>query len=133
MATEQTVQPVEVRNFDMTFGRMVWFMVKWAIAAIPAFLILLVLGVFAVTAFTRLPVALDAYQASRPVRESSETTAIVDAQIADVQRLLQAGKYMDAYSRAHGALNASGVSQAHRDELQSLATQAWRGMSQPAQ
>lgn len=130
MTTEQAVQQVEVRNFDMSFGRMVWFMVKWAIAAIPAFLILLVLGVLAVTAFTRVPAALRAYEARQPIRESAETAAIVEAQIADVKRLLQAGKYMDAYGQAHGALNAGGLSAAHRDELQALATEAWKGTSQ---
>ncbi len=34
------VQEVVVINFDMKFGTMVWFMVKWAVAAIPALLIL---------------------------------------------------------------------------------------------
>jgi hypothetical protein len=36
-------QTVEVSNFDMPFGSMVVFMVKWAIASIPAILILMVL------------------------------------------------------------------------------------------
>lgn len=33
-------QPVRIIDFDMPFGSMVGFMVKWAIAAIPAFLLL---------------------------------------------------------------------------------------------
>jgi uncharacterized membrane protein YgcG len=36
-------QTVKVSNFDMPFGSMVVFMVKWAIASIPAILILMVL------------------------------------------------------------------------------------------
>src|SRR5688572_30393836 len=125
--TQQTIQPVEVRNFDMSFGRMVWFMVKWAIAAIPAFLILLVLGAIAIAAFTRIPAALQAYEArQRTIQETAETRTIVEAQIADVRRLLDDRKYLDAYSRARGALNASGISKEHRDELQDLATEAWK-------
>jgi hypothetical protein len=41
--------PVSVVDVDMTFGSMVPFMVKWAIASIPAVLILsFILGVIAV-------------------------------------------------------------------------------------
>ena len=36
-------QTVKVSNFDMPFGSMVVFMVKWSIASIPAILILMVL------------------------------------------------------------------------------------------
>ena len=36
-------QTVEVSNFDMPFWSMVVFMVKWAIASIPAILILMIL------------------------------------------------------------------------------------------
>jgi len=41
--------PVEARIIDiqMPFGSMVTFMVKWAIAAIPALIILFILGVVA--------------------------------------------------------------------------------------
>jgi hypothetical protein len=46
----ERVQPVDVRNFDMSFGRMVIFMVKWAIATIPALVILIAVG-FAAVAF----------------------------------------------------------------------------------
>lgn len=42
---------VTVVDVDMPFGSMVSFMVKWAIATIPAFLILFVLGVFLVAIF----------------------------------------------------------------------------------
>ncbi|MCQ4271077.1 hypothetical protein NA655_08590 [Pseudomonas kuykendallii] len=38
------VQPVVVVDVHMRFGSMVMFMIKWAIASIPAFLILLVIG-----------------------------------------------------------------------------------------
>jgi uncharacterized membrane protein len=39
----KVAQTVEVSNFDMPFGSMVVFMVKWVIASIPAILILMVL------------------------------------------------------------------------------------------
>jgi CHASE2 domain-containing sensor protein len=42
--TTPTVQRVVVRDIQMSFGSMVVFMVKWAIAAIPALIILIVLG-----------------------------------------------------------------------------------------
>ena len=35
---------VHVKSFDMPFGDMVMFMVKWAIASIPAFIILFIIG-----------------------------------------------------------------------------------------
>ena len=35
---------VQVTNFDMPFGNMVYFMVKWAIASIPALIILFIIG-----------------------------------------------------------------------------------------
>ncbi len=37
-------QRVVITDVNMRFGSMVTFMVKWAIASIPAFLILLLLG-----------------------------------------------------------------------------------------
>jgi len=42
-ATEPAPQPVVIKDFDMPFGSMVSFIVKWTIAAIPALLILFVL------------------------------------------------------------------------------------------
>lgn len=38
------VQPVVVVDVHMRFGSMVMFMIKWAIASIPAFMILLAMG-----------------------------------------------------------------------------------------
>ena len=35
---------VDINSFDMPFGDMVIFMVKWAIASIPAFIILAIIG-----------------------------------------------------------------------------------------
>ena len=35
---------IDVKSFDMPFGDMVMFMVKWAIASIPAFIILAIIG-----------------------------------------------------------------------------------------
>ena len=38
---------VHVKSFDMPFGEMVGFMVKWALASIPAFIILFIIfGIF---------------------------------------------------------------------------------------
>ena len=38
---------VDINSFDMPFGDMVMFMVKWAIASIPAFIILFIIfGIF---------------------------------------------------------------------------------------
>ena len=38
---------IDVRSFDMPFGDMVIFMVKWALASIPAFIILFIIfGIF---------------------------------------------------------------------------------------
>jgi hypothetical protein len=45
-------QEVTVTDVQMPFGSMVWFMVKWTIATIPAFLILLTIGMVAVALFT---------------------------------------------------------------------------------
>jgi hypothetical protein len=45
MAEPATKQEVVVTNIQMPFWSMVTFMVKWAIAAIPAIIILFILGV----------------------------------------------------------------------------------------
>src|SRR6267154_1962088 len=44
MSTENGMQEVRVTDIRMPFGSMVLFMVKWAIASIPAMIILLGLG-----------------------------------------------------------------------------------------
>ena len=38
-----TTRTVHVKSFDMPFGDMVMFMVKWALASIPAFIILFII------------------------------------------------------------------------------------------
>ena len=45
---------VKVSDFDMPFGSMVVFMVKWAIASIPAFLILMFMSFFLVDSWQYL-------------------------------------------------------------------------------
>ena len=50
--SEQQPQPrlplyVHVKDFEMSFGSMIVFMIKWAIASIPAFIILFIIGMFA--------------------------------------------------------------------------------------
>ena len=37
-------QPVIIVDFDMPFGSMVSFMIKWVLASIPAFIILSIVG-----------------------------------------------------------------------------------------
>ena len=37
---DTTPKPVSIQDIDIPFGSMVWFMVKWAIASIPAAIIL---------------------------------------------------------------------------------------------
>jgi hypothetical protein len=44
MSSENDKQEVRVTDIRMPFGSMVVFMVKWAVASIPAFIILVVLG-----------------------------------------------------------------------------------------
>jgi hypothetical protein len=44
MSSESNKQEVRVTDIQMPFGSMVVFMVKWAVASIPALIILLVLG-----------------------------------------------------------------------------------------
>lgn len=41
---QKEVRRVDVVNADMGFGTMVWFMVKWALASIPAVIFLLIMG-----------------------------------------------------------------------------------------
>ena len=45
---------VYVKGFSMPFGEMVGFMVKWAIASIPAFIILAIIGAILVAIFGAL-------------------------------------------------------------------------------
>jgi len=45
---------IDVKSFDMPFGDMVMFMVKWAIASIPAFIILTIIGAIIVAIFGSL-------------------------------------------------------------------------------
>jgi CHASE2 domain-containing sensor protein len=49
-----TKNEVVITDIKMPFGSMVVFMVKWAIAAIPAFIILAFIGMFVVGFLTSL-------------------------------------------------------------------------------
>lgn len=46
--------PVVVINFDMTFSRMIVFMIKWAIASIPAAIIAFLIACFFALAFSAI-------------------------------------------------------------------------------
>lgn len=43
METTDNSNSVKVKDFDMPFGSMVYFMIKWVLASIPAFLIIVIL------------------------------------------------------------------------------------------
>lgn len=43
MGEYQGAQPVVILDLNMSFNSMVWFMVKWVLASIPAFIILFVI------------------------------------------------------------------------------------------
>ena len=45
---------IHVKSFDMPFGDMVGFMVKWALASIPAFIILAIIGAIFFAIFTAI-------------------------------------------------------------------------------
>ena len=45
---------VHVKSFDMPFGDMIMFMVKWAVASIPAFIILAIIGAIFFAIFTAI-------------------------------------------------------------------------------
>jgi hypothetical protein len=54
----QSVQRVTVVDINMSFGSMVVFMIKWALAAIPALIILFILGFVASIIFSAFFAAL---------------------------------------------------------------------------
>jgi hypothetical protein len=135
------IQVVEVRNFDMTFGRMVWFMVKWAFATIPALVILIVVGVLAfalvrgtVTGIAQglqqarsVQSATDNYSASYSQRAPCVPPQLpsVEAEIANAQQLLAAGKFMEAYGVAHSAEMRSDLNRSQRRTFEGIRTKAW--------
>ena len=127
---QELVQQVEVRNFDMSFGRMVWFMVKWAIAAIPALLILFLIGVAAFIAIGGARQQIRAYQVNAAREElaaaKAEAATATTESAGAIRKLITEGKYMEAYSKAHGAMGVNGVREADRIRLQGLAEGAWR-------
>ena len=43
-ASQKPTVKVEVVNLDIPFGQMIWLLIKWAIAAIPAMIILFLIG-----------------------------------------------------------------------------------------
>lgn len=49
IADYQGATPVVVLDLKMSFFSMIWFMVKWALASIPAFVILVAIGAFVVS------------------------------------------------------------------------------------
>lgn len=51
MQRSPTQQSIKISDFDMPFSSMVAFMVKWAIASIPAIIILFVIGMVAAGIF----------------------------------------------------------------------------------
>jgi len=51
------IAPCRIVDIDMPFWSMVNFMVKWAVAAIPALIILIILGVFAAAVISAIGVS----------------------------------------------------------------------------
>lgn len=137
--TEHTaIQKVDVRNFDMSFGRLVWFMVKVAIAAIPALLILAVIGVIAVRAIGQIGTSFNRLDETTNLGKSNFSSPIVsgedrshvpeplnsDDERKKARQLIDAGKYLEAYSAAHAAMSYA-YTDADRQALQKLASEAW--------
>ena len=58
VAKKPDVAQVSIVDFNMPFGSMVSFMVKWAIASIPAIIILFIIGLIIGTVFNGLVVSL---------------------------------------------------------------------------
>ena len=65
MDRQATRTEVVVVDINMPFGSMVWFMVKWSIAAIPAFLILVLIGLAVAAVGAGLLGALGAFAPTR--------------------------------------------------------------------
>lgn len=136
MSTTPPIQQVDVRNFDMSFGRMVWFMIKWAFAAIPALVILIAAGLFATTFIGGLVTAVNRTVTSNP--EPATRSGYVsdpyippppmtkEAEIARAQEAFSQGKYMEAYGYARSASIRSDLSKREKALLQSVQEQAWQ-------
>ena len=78
---EHDADRVRIVDVDMPFGSMVKFMVKWAIASIPAFIILVVIGVVLTGVFGSLRAALSKRSAAS-LDESSYSTSTLDSILA---------------------------------------------------
>ena len=93
-------QPVVVVDVQMKFTSMVVFMVKWALAAIPALLILILIGVVAAVVIQRLPIRVKDPASSeigyvRQMREASEKDFVTVRE--EARELIDSGKAMEAY------------------------------------
>src|SRR4051794_7337091 len=71
MTPEPAPHPVVVTDVRIPFWSMVVFMVKWAIAAIPAVVILVAIATGVAVIGTTLRTAWDSYQSSQSSRASS--------------------------------------------------------------
>lgn len=137
MSTTPPVQQVDVRNFDMSFGRMVWFMIKWAFATIPALVILIAVGLFATTFISGLVTAVNRTVTSNPETATRSGGYVSDpyippppmtkeAEIARAQEAFTEGKYMEAYGYARSAGFRNDLSKREKALLQSVQDQAWQ-------
>ncbi len=136
MSTPPPIQQVDVRNFDMSFGRMVWFMIKWAFATIPALVILIAVGLFATTFIGGLVAALNRAVVSNPetaIRSGYVSDPYIppppmtkEAEIARAQQAFTHGKYMEAYGYARSASIRNDLSKREKALLQSVQEQAWQ-------
>ena len=102
MSDETNKQAVVVTDIHMPFFSMVIFMVKWAIAAIPAFFILIVFGVLTWGMLSGLLLSLTIGKNTDSVRAmgtetptsasiSPETTSAIQGESARLSELIVAG------------------------------------------
>jgi len=83
-------QPVVVMDVDMKFWSMVKFMVKWAIAAIPAFVILVLIGTAVFTLLTGFIASYSTYSNLKAAKEATQRKA--DSQAADLGVIFTPGE-----------------------------------------
>src|ERR1700722_19523530 len=105
MSNEIKQQEVKVADIRMPFGSMVVFMVKWAIASIPAFIILVVLGALMWAGMVGFFASLNRPSRSLAVRENTKEPPKDDSeQLAYISKIL-----VNKISVGKSELGATGV------------------------
>jgi hypothetical protein len=78
-------QQVVVTDVNMPFGSMVRFMVKWALASIPAFMILFIVGFFCAGVFSAIVMSWSPFTRSEPKATATTTTSAAPEAVAPVR------------------------------------------------